>query len=309
MSNAQIVVGVDGSHAAQQALVWAAAEAQQRGVQLLIAYAGDAEPISGAESEEPGRIGRSVLADSAALVFGSGIDCDMRTVSRYQPAVKLLLDLGKRADLVVVGTHGSARNSGTSLGSVAYRVAAHASCPVAVIGQRPWARPAASGTSADSVELRPVSVGVTASPHGLPALELAFAEAAWRKVPLNAVHSWAEFDGSEVAGATGLYLSADAFHKHQGDRLALLLAPVRQRYPEVKVLLTLTDAPVWMSLVEASDQSSLLVLGCRHHGNHLVSRLGATTTRLIHIARCPVVVVGHPAVQAVPIPPLVTSGA
>jgi nucleotide-binding universal stress UspA family protein len=307
MDNAQIVVGVDGSHAAQQALLWAAAEAQRRGVLLVIAYAGDAEPMPGSDSEQPRLTGHSVLANSTALVFDRGIDCDIRTVSRHEPAVTLLLDLDKQADLVVVGTHGSASDTGASLGSVAYRVAAHATSPVAVIGHHPWTPPDTTGAGTGSIERRPISVGVTASPNGQPALELAFAEAALRDRPLNAVHSWAEFDWAEAAG-TGLYLGVNDFRRHQQDRLALLLAPLRERHPEVTVRLTLIDAPVWVGLVEASDESSLLVLGCRYRGNRLVSRLGTTTTRLIHVARCPVIVVGHPAVPTAELPSLVSSG-
>lgn len=297
MIDPQIVVGVDGSPGAQQALRWAAAEAQRRNVRLLIAYSGDAEPKPGADVEEPGPVGRSVLTDSVALVFEQGIDCDIRTTSHHQPAVPFLLGLGEQADLVVVGAHGSAGETGGSLGSVAYRVAAHASCPVAVVGQLPRVANAATAVGVDSTQRRQLSVGVTASPHGLPALEVAFAEAALRDVPLNAVHSWAEFDPVEIAGTAGLYLGAKEFRRRQEDRVASLLAPLRERYPEVTVRLTLTDAPVWVSLAEASAESSLLVLGCRHRNSHLASRLGPTTTRLIHVAKCPVVVVGHQSVR------------
>jgi nucleotide-binding universal stress UspA family protein len=307
MDNPQIVVGVDGSHGARQALRWAAAEAQRRNVGLLIAYSGDAESKPGSDAEEPGLVGRSVLADSAALVFEDGFDCDVRTVSCYQPAVPFLLELGRQADLVVVGTHGSASDTGGSLGSVAYRVAAHASCPVAVVGQLPQQEPAATSVGADSMKRSQVSVGVTASPHGLPALEVAFAEAALRNLTLNAVHSWAEFNRAELAGTTDLYLDADEFRRRQEGRFGSLLAPLRERYSQVTVRPALTDAPVWVSLAEASAESSLLVLGCRHRNSHLVSRLGPTTTRLIHVAKCPVVVVGHQAVRATAASPLMTS--
>jgi nucleotide-binding universal stress UspA family protein len=297
MNDPQIVVGVDGSTGAREALRWAAAEAQRRNLRLLIAYSGDAEPKPGSDVEEPGLVGRSVLTDSVALVFEDGFDCEIRTMSRCQPAVPFLLDLGEQADLVVVGAHGSASDAGGSLGSVAYRVAAHASCPVAVIGQGPQVADAATGVGVDSRQRCQLSVGVTASPHGLPALEVAFAEAALRNVTLNAVHSWAEFDRTEIAGTSGLYLGAAEFRRRQETRLGSLLAPLRERYPEVPVRLTLTDAPVWVSLAEASAESSLLVLGCRHRNSHLASRLGPTTTRLIHVAKCPVVVVGHQAVR------------
>lgn len=307
MNDPQIVVGVDGSAGAQRALRWAAAEAQRRNVRLLIGYSGDAEPRPGSDVEEPGLVGRGVLADSAAVVFEDGFDCEIRTVSRCQPAVPFLLDLGRQADLVVVGAHGSAGETGGSLGSVAYRVAAHADCPVAVVGQEPWMATAATGVEVGSRQRRQLSVGVTASPRGLPAIELAFAEAALRNVALNAVHSWAEFDRTELAGTAELYLGADEFRRRQQDRLSALLAPFRERYPEVAVKLALTDAPVWVSLAEASAESSLLVLGCRHRNSHLASRLGPTTTRLIHVAKCPVVVVGHQAVCETAVPSLLAS--
>ncbi len=300
MNEAEIVVGIDGSKSAENALLWAAAEAQRRGVRLVIAYSGDAEPMPEADSDRPAPFGRALLTDAAELVLDSGIDCQLRTVTRDESAVAMLTKLGEHAELLVVGAHGLARTNGTSLGSVAYRVAAHAPCPVAVIGQRPASTQPFLEFDHAFTDTRPVGVGITSSPSGAPAVEFAFAEAALRHVAVNAVHSWAEIDWSEVSGTATLYRAGHDFRSYHEQRLASLLAPFRKRYPEVVVRSIVTGDPVSVCLADASEVSSMLVLGCRHRGGRLISRLGPTSTRLIYVARCPVVVVGHPSVAADP---------
>jgi hypothetical protein len=43
MGRPQIVVGIDGSATARQAMYWAALECERRGAELVLAHAGDAE--------------------------------------------------------------------------------------------------------------------------------------------------------------------------------------------------------------------------------------------------------------------------
>ncbi|MDQ1745193.1 MAG: hypothetical protein QOE23_3532 [Pseudonocardiales bacterium] len=81
---------------------------------------------------------------------------------------------------------------------------------------------------------------------------------------------------------------------HQESRLASILGPVRDRYPDVPVRLRVTGDPVASSLAAASADSAMLVLGCRYPGGRSRSRLGPTAVRLIHLSRCPIVVVGNP---------------
>jgi nucleotide-binding universal stress UspA family protein len=198
----------------------------------------------------------------------------------------MLSELARDADLLVVGAHGMARASCSSLGSVAFGVVAHAFCPVAVIGS--W--PPGGAVAVHAGDRRPVTVGVTANPTCTSILEFAFLEAALRQVPVKAVHSWAEADWSEAAVLATLPRAGHALRAHHEDRLALILAPLRQKYPGVAVELCVSGDPVAMSLADASEGSSLLVLGCRRPGGPL----GPTAARLVHVSRCPVVIVGNP---------------
>jgi nucleotide-binding universal stress UspA family protein len=286
MSKPRIIVGVDGSRAAENALLWAAVEAKRRSARLVIAYAGDAELTAPPRGNLAARSGGLLLATSHRLVSDAGFHCEIETICRDQPAVAMLSELGRDADLLVVGAHGMARDSCSSLGSVAYGVVVHALCPVAVVG--PW--PPREVVAVDVGARRPVTVGVTVDPACGSILEFAFLEASLRGVAVKAVHSWAEADWSEAAALATLPRAGQALRAYHEERLGLILAPLRQKYPGVATELCVSGDPVATSLATASEGSSLLVLGCRHPGGPL----GPTAARLVHISPCPVVIVGNP---------------
>ncbi|HEY0167681.1 MAG TPA: universal stress protein [Jatrophihabitans sp.] len=288
MSQPRVIVGVDGSRAAENALLWAAGEAQRRSARLVIAYAGDAELMPLPLKYAAAHSGGPLLAASRRLVSDAGFHCEVDTICRNQPAVVLLSELGRGAELLVVGAHGMARTCCSSLGSVAYGVVAHAPCSVAVIG--PW--PPSETGSVNAGQRRPVTVGVTANPTCTATLEFAFAEAALRESVVKAVHSWAEADWSEAAALAMLPRTGQAVRAHHENRLASILVPLRQKYPDIAVELCVSGDPVARSLADASEGSSMLVLGCRHPGGPL----GPTAARLVHVSRCPVVIVGNPPV-------------
>lgn len=312
MNQPQVVVGIDGSASSERALLWAAREAERRHANLVLAYAGNRttwppseEPAAGAlietatgtDPELPSAssdwphngtrqhidAAEALLDDATAMVLDEAFTGEIHTVLQDEPAVALLTQLGSQAALVVVGAHGLGRTGGTLLGSVAYRVAAQSVCPVAVVGE-----PASPSTTQDL----PVGVGTSVSLGARPALEFAFAEAALRGVPLNAIHSWAELDWS-VSGVRALYTTAAEFALRQQQFLRKLLSPIRARYPQVQLTITLTGDPVGPALAEASRRCSVLVVGCRRDGSRLLSRLGPTSSRLVHVAACPLIVVGR----------------
>jgi nucleotide-binding universal stress UspA family protein len=283
MNQPKVIVGIDGSSTAQRAMLWAAAECDRRGAELVLAHAGDAEAGPAAGQDVPTAFGPSLLAEAEATVYESGADCPVSTVTTLERPVPLLIRLSEQADLVVVGSHGLGRQASVLVGSVAYRVAAHAHCPVAVV-PRDW--------DERSDRAKPVVVGIPASIVHCEPVYAAFAEARMRGVPVCAVRSWYRPNWSE--GLTELiYATSPAFEVKQQEYADRMLAPVRELYPEVPVRTLLSGKGIDDVLPRAAENASLLVLGSRFIDGRNSSRLGPTTARMLHRASCPVLVVGH----------------
>lgn len=281
MSKPQIVVGIDGSRTAELAMAWAASEAGLRNASLLIAHAGDVDSMAG--SAAPTEYGRALMADAQATVYDSDANCEVSTLLSAEEPTQLLTRLSEQAELVVVGSHGLGRASGAILGSVAYRVAGHAHCPVAIVPTG-WATPKAAQRS--------VVVGVSALPAGLSVLNYAFTEAGRRGVAVTAVRSWHRADWNPQLPEV-LYDAGDRFEDRQAERAELILRPVRDAHPDVEVVTVVTGKPIEDALLSAAQNAELLILGTRAADGRRLSRLGRTSSRLAHQSPCPVIVVGH----------------
>ena len=289
MSQPKVIVGIDGSTTARKAMLWAAAECDRRGARLVLTHAGDAEAGTSEAGTSAGRdvptaLGRSLLAEAEAEIYESGADCRVSSVLTLERPVELLTRLSEQADLVVVGSHGLGWQASALVGSVGFRVAAHARCPVAVV-PRSW--------DERSDQSKPVVVvGIPASVTHSEPVYAAFAEARLRGVPVCAVRSWYRPDWT--GGLTELiYTTGPAFEAKQQEYVDRVLAPLRELYPEVPVHTLLSGRGIEEMLLRAAENASLLVLGSRFTDGHNFSRLGPTTVRLLHRASCPVLVVGH----------------
>ncbi len=281
MNTPQIVVGIDGSRAAERAMLWAAEEAGRRGARLLIAHAGDVD--SNAGTAAPTDYARALMVDAQAAVYDSRIECEVATFLDDEDPVRLLSRLSRQAQLVVVGSHGVSRLAEAFLGGAAYRVATHAHCPVALVPAA-W-EPAEAA--------RPVVVGVSGTPAASSALDYAFAEAELRGVPLTAVRSWCRADWSPES-PTVLYESSDRFETRQAERVQLILRPFLDAHPSVEVATVVTGEPIEDALLSAAREVDQLIVGCRSRSGRRRSRLGWTTSRLMHESPCPVIVIGSP---------------
>lgn len=283
MNRPKVIVGIDGSTTARQAMLWAAAECDRRGAELVLAHAGDAEAGTAADQAVPTAFGRSLVAEAEAEVYENGADCPVSAVTSQERPVELLTRLSEQADLVVVGSHGLGRQASALVGSVAFRVAAHARCPVAVVPR---------GWDERYDRSRPVVVGIPASVTHSEPVYAAFAEARLRGVPLCAVRSWYRPDWTD--GLTELiYATGPAFEAKQHEYTDRVLAPLRELYPDVPVRTLLSGKAIDQVLMHAAENAGLLVLGSRFTDGHNFSRLGPTTARLLHRVPCPVLVVGH----------------
>jgi nucleotide-binding universal stress UspA family protein len=140
--NAQkkILVGIDGSENSLRALRWALAEARVRGdaVELVhswhFPYVADPSgmvPYPGVALEE---CGTAIIADALRAVADETHGVTITTRVEQGAGAAPLIDASREADLVVIGRRGHGGFLTLVMGSVAQQVAAHAHCPVVVVG-------------------------------------------------------------------------------------------------------------------------------------------------------------------------------
>jgi nucleotide-binding universal stress UspA family protein len=135
----RIVVGVDGSQPAREALHWAVAEARRRNATVEAVYAwhqpfavgyaelGELDNLAHFEKEA-----QETLDAEVDAVDASGIAPIER---RLVPggAAGALVEEARGASLLVVGSRGRGGFSGLLLGSVSQQVAHHAPCPIVIM--------------------------------------------------------------------------------------------------------------------------------------------------------------------------------
>jgi nucleotide-binding universal stress UspA family protein len=145
---ATIVVGVDGSDGAAEALRWALGEARLRGAEVRVVHAwsvplvllvpsadafGVPEPAGSLEEV------RTALEKGAKKVLDAsliGVKADDIVIKRELAegkAARVLIDAARDANLLVVGTRGLGGFTGLLLGSVSHQCTHHAPCPVVIV--------------------------------------------------------------------------------------------------------------------------------------------------------------------------------
>lgn len=135
----KIVVGVDGSEAAKDALDWALSRARSEDV-LVLVHTWSIPAMSGFELPVSNLTDFEVAAKRLVNNIVAEIDVDdgptIETDIRSGHAGLRLAALSADADLVVVGSRGYGGFKGMLLGSVSTYVVHHAKCPVAVIPRK-----------------------------------------------------------------------------------------------------------------------------------------------------------------------------
>ncbi|MBL1117944.1 universal stress protein [Streptomyces sp. 110] len=190
-----VVVGVDGSDAASDALDWAAEMAGRRGLPLRVVHASLWERyegyIPGTAADRPAeRLHSEAVLATAAERAGRRVPAlKVMTDLAADDAVTALLRAGKSAEALVVGSRGRGEFASLLLGSVGLGIAARAQCPVVVVRGRP-----------ENVRggMNRVVVGIAERERpgeqepAPPSAAVAFAlrEARLRGGELEAVHAW-----------------------------------------------------------------------------------------------------------------------
>jgi nucleotide-binding universal stress UspA family protein len=141
-----IVVGVDGSNGAHEALKFAAREAGLRKARLRIVSAWEIPPAVYAGGFAPGLDQGTIdgFAEGAEKVVQEAIaqakelepGIEVAGGAAQGQAADVLLHEAKDADLVVVGNRGLGGFGSLLLGSVSHAVVQHAPCPVTVVREK-----------------------------------------------------------------------------------------------------------------------------------------------------------------------------
>jgi nucleotide-binding universal stress UspA family protein len=283
-----VLVAIDGSDSALRAAHWAAAEAAQRGRGLTIVHAYDwplpnyrpAVFDSAVLHDSMMSTANTTLAAAAAAVAAAMPALSVTTELVRGPAVTALLDLTRKADLLVLGSRGLGGFTGLLVGSVAVELVAHGHCPVVVVrGDQP-------------VPGAPVVVGIDGSPASELAVALAFDEAATRGCELVAVHAW--IDTVVLFGLGGGYgqaLDWTALTDQADQLVTASLAGWQEKYPGVTVRRVVERDQPTSTLLDAARDAQLLVVGSRGRGGFTGLTLGSVSQALIHHSPCPVMIV------------------
>jgi nucleotide-binding universal stress UspA family protein len=280
----EIIVGYDGTAPSGEAVLWAAHEADVRGVplQIISCYEIPAagEAMFGWPSSES--IGGLVEATEAHLeemrdvVVRAHPGLQFKTITSAGPASIALLDDLSAGDLLVVGASSHQGPTAFWLGSTPRSVIRHSPCPVAVV------RGAASRGRPDRV-----LVGIDGSRPSEQALRWAAEEACLHRAPLVVVHGWwypyvlAEDSRSQARDLT------------QVDAACMLDRAVEaaRELCSGDVTGLLVEAGPASALLDTARDGDLLVLGSRGHGAIMAGLIGSTVNSVVERSAVPVVVV------------------
>jgi nucleotide-binding universal stress UspA family protein len=133
-----VVLGIDGSRASELATAIAFDEASWRGVDLVALHVWsdtDVSTVFGVDSSAVQSAADKTLSASLAGWQERYPEVTVQRVLEFERPVRHLLELGEKAQLVVVGSHGRGGFGGMLLGSVSTAVAQEARAPVIVARQ------------------------------------------------------------------------------------------------------------------------------------------------------------------------------
>ena len=271
-----IITGYDGSPGSDEALRWAAREAQARGTTLTVCLAWAPGYLALADDSAvhdlAGQRGGEILARGvrhAESVLDSG---DVRSVLAEGRPARVLCERSRSAEMVVVGSRGLGGLAGALLGSVSWQVAGHAQGRVVVVRGH-W-RPVNQSPG-------PVVVGADGSAASQSAVTFALEEATLRDAPIVALCALADSPG-RLGGA-----------RQMEEDFSRQMTLQEKEHPEVTVLRQVAVGPPRSALLTAGAEAQMLVVGSRGLGGLEGMSLGSVVQAVLHHSPCPVAVV-HP---------------
>ncbi len=255
-----VVVGVDGSRAAERAARWALDEAVGRDLPLRLMAAAEHGDTAAAQT---------ALRTAAAAVEATGVAVTPTCEVVAGHPTEVLLEASRRAAMVCVGTVGLRHFDHARVGSTAAALAAAAHCPVAVV--RGGARPGGW-----------VVVELDQTPDAAAVLQYAVGEARMRHAPLRALGTWQSDDrGARTQEGPGRMVRA---------HLERRLEQWRHRYPDLDVQPVAVRDSGLSYLAEHAAEVQLVVVGAGSTAA-VGELLGPAGMAALHDSDCSVLVV------------------
>ncbi|WP_347350626.1 universal stress protein [Intrasporangium sp.] len=284
-----VVAGLDGSEKDRGVLAFATREAEILGspLHLLIAQEVHAGLVGAWDSGfipiglEP-ELGQRHTRTLDGLVAQLAARHPALAVTASQPwgtPSQALVDASERARIVVVGSGRKGKLERILLGTTSLNTAMHAVCPVVVVGDDPG-----------DVQ-RPIVVGVDGSAHSIRAATVAGDEASRRGVALVVVTTWwlEVVDGIVVTEeGTPEWQRVESGYRRMIEQV---LAPIRQKHPELAVEVDLRNARAVGTLLERAAEAGLVVVGGRGHGGFAGMALGSVSHKVLQRCTIPVAIV------------------
>ena len=269
----RIVVGFDGSPTSRRAVDWAGQEAVVRHAALEVATALE-EPWFGPDSVLPTAATRSIHAIAVA-----DLAAELDRISACNPTLEVsgttgkgspahvLRNLGRRADLIVIGAFGRPPAMPHELGMTARALARRSTAPVLVVPPHLRALPPAR-----------VLAALDGSSRDAPVLDASVREANLYGAELVLIHC-SERDESV----------------DEANRVLDAASCAAQATAVGSVSARLATQPLAATLAAEADGRTLAVVG-QHHTSTLTSALlGSTSVELVRAAALPIFVVAHAA--------------
>ena len=280
-----VVVGVDESDGAADALRWAVADAAARGSTLsavLVWSWLSQHPLDDPKAFDPEFGEADALARlEEILVRALGeVPEDLRRVTVDDLDRRGLVRAAAEtdADLLVVGARGLGGFRGLLLGSVSRYCLHHSPCPVAVVKPNPPTGP-----------VERIVVGVDGSPTARHALAWAIDAARDHGAAVEVVHAWhpAVMDPAHVP----LVGAVDQVEETAQAVLDEILATADTDGLTGPVTGTLAFGTGAQAVLDAAESAQLVVVGSRQQRAVGEFLLGSTSQQVVHHASVPVVVV------------------
>lgn len=283
----RIVVGVDGSAAADRALRWAVDEAvlHDAEVELVLGYVLwlHRPPSTGADREVAEEAMHAIVERNAGVLRRVTWKTAVAPLLG-RPYADVVLEAGEDADLIVVGSRGLGGFAELLLGATSYRVAAHATAPVAVVR---------GGGESDPQASLGIVVGVDGSRAAVRAVRWAFAETVLRGVDVTMVHGYFAPSAALLSGVA----SPEQIETERTRARSQAEAVVHAVLADVDVPEGVTVTPQVVAGTPAAailghaTAGHLTVVGTRGHGGIRRAVVGSTSHQVLHHAPGPVVVV------------------